>query len=161
MKRFLCLFLLLILLLCACANKDQVTFYYCPANYLNSQTGTLLLPEIRSVTGYTEDPQFLIALYLTGPLEQDLVSPCPTGTKLKNLLQNENQLTIQLSDLPQSISDSEFSLACAAMTMTCLEFTGAESVTILSGDRSITMDRTMLTLSDNPTATQTTEGATS
>lgn len=154
MKRCLCIAMLLLFLLCGCNKEDKVIFYYCPVDYLSTQNGSVLSPETRSITGYRDNLHFLISLYLTGPLDQDLKSPFPKGTKLQSLIQNDNQLTIQLYNLPQNLSDVEFSLACACLTMTCMEFSNVESVTILCGNRSVTMDETTLTLSDTPVPTQ-------
>lgn len=161
MKRLLCLILLLILLLCGCGKGEQVIFYYRPVDYLTDHNGSVLSPETRTVTGYSDNPQFLISLYLAGPLDQELESPFPKGTKLQSLLINGDQLTVQLYDLPQYLSDAEFALACACLSMTCMEFTSTESITILCGDRSVTMDQSILTLSDIPVPTQTSTGGAS
>lgn len=158
MKRFICLTMLLFLFLCGCADNDRVIFYYCPVDYLASRTGSAIAAESRNATGYTENPQFLISLYLTGPLDQELTSAFPAGTKLQSLIINDRQLTVQLHDLPQTISDVEFSLACACMTMTCMGFSDVDSVTILCVNRSVTMDQSILTLSDIPISAQSADG---
>ena len=160
MKRILCLILIFICLLSGCGKKDDVVFYYRSVDYLNSRSGSVLDSETRDVTGYRDNPQFLVALYLAGPLDQDLQSPFPTGTKLQSLFFKEDQLTIQLYDLPQTLSDSDFSLACACLTMTSLEFTNAKTVTILCGSRSVTMDQSILTFTDTPATISPTDGGT-
>ena len=160
MKRILCLLLLLSILLCGCGKKDDVTFHYRSADELDPKTGSVLGAETRDVTGYRDDAKFLISLYLAGPLDQDLQSAFPAGTTLQSLIIRDDQLTIQLYDLPQALSDSDFSLACACLTMTCMEFTEARSVTILCGDRTVTMNRSVLTFTDTPAATSPTNGGT-
>ena len=161
MKKLICLALLpvlLLCLLCGCGKENTLRFYYCSQDYLESNTGSVLAPEKRDVTGYRDDPQFLVSLYLAGPLDRELLLPFPAGTSLQSMLISGNQITIQLYPLPQPISDSEFSLACACLTMTCLEFTDAQSVTVLCGNRSVTLDQSMITITDTPQPTNTTNG---
>jgi len=160
MKRIICL-VLLILLLCGCSKEDMATFYYRPVDYLTDHNGPVLSAETRNITGYTENPHFLVSLYLTGPLDKDLQSPFPKGTRLQSLINKDRQLTVQLYDLPQNLSDAEFSLACACLTMTCMEFFDVDSVTIICGNRSVSMDQSILTLSDSPTTIQSSDGGTS
>ena len=163
MKKWICLtlvFVMLLALLCGCGNENTVRFYYSSADYLNSRSGSVLASEDRDVTGYRDDPKFLVSLYLAGPLDRDLQLPFPAGTALQSMIVSGSQITIQLHPLPQTMSDSDFSLACACLTMTCLEFTGAETVTILCGNRTVTLNRAMLTFTDNPQPTNSTDGGT-
>ena len=55
------------------------------------------------------------------------------------------------------MTDAQFTLACSCLTLTCLELVDAESVTVVSGDRSITMNADSLTQKDHITGTQTEE----
>ncbi len=55
------------------------------------------------------------------------------------------------------MTDTEFTLACACLTMTTLSITGGDEVTITSGSRSVTMSRDSLTLIDDSTASTTEE----
>lgn len=160
MKRFFCVLLFLIFLLSGCGKEDDVIFYYRPTDYLAGTPESVLSGERRNVKGYTDDLNFLISLYLSGPLDPDLMSPFPNGTKLLSTELEPSQLTIQLHDLPQNLSDSEFSLACACLSMTCMELTDVQSVTILCGSRNITMDVSLLTLYDIPNPTETIPGGT-
>lgn len=160
MKRTAVLLLLLSLLLCACASKEERVFYYCPADYLTDTPQVIPQGESRTVAGYEHNIPFLVSLYLTGPLDSDLVSPFPAGTRLLSAKLEEGHLTIQLQEMPRSISDGEFSLACACLSMTCLELTEAESVTVSCGNRSITMDASLLILQDTPPLPETTNGGT-
>lgn len=158
MKRILCLLCLIALLLCGCGKDEKTTFYYKPVDLLSELNSPVISPETRNITGYSDNPQFLISLYLTGPLDKSMQSPFPEGTKLKSLQINNQQMIVELYDLPQNISDSDFSLACACLTMTCMEFSDLESVMILCGNRSVTMNRNILTLSDISSTVEASEG---
>ena len=153
MKRLVCILLILTLLLCGCRKDDKVKFYYCPADSLSGAQDSLFTSEVRTVTGYTDDLYFLISLYLSGPLDQDLVSPFPEGTELELIAADLPDITVQLKDLPQNMTDSEYSIACACLSMTVMELTDAESVTVVSGKRSVTMKASTLVLSDESTPT--------
>ena len=61
-------------------------------------------------------------------------------------------ITLYLSDTAATMDDMEYSLACTCLSLTCLDLTDAASVTITSGNRSITMNRNTLTLFDGNTA---------
>ena len=161
MKRMLCLLLLLCMLLSGCGMfgeriKEPVTFYYLCAAY-QEDLCCAISSEEREASGHTGDLSYLLALYLMGPSGEDLVTPLPRGTRIYSAKQEEYTVLLNMSDTSQTLTDAEFSLACACLTMTCLDMTDAEQVTITSGSRSATMHRDNLTLTDNSTATETTE----
>ena len=58
-------------------------------------------------------------------------------------------MTVTLSGDPSSLSDTQKTLACACLTLTCLEMTTEESVMIFWGDEIIIMDRSVITLFDS------------
>ncbi len=153
MKRLLCLLLILSqlfpLLGCGKGHQDQATFYYERAEYQYGSADAVLVPEARDITGHVGELRFLLSLYLTGPLDEKLTSPFPRGTRLEDLVLEDGSLRIYLSDIGSRVSQAQFSLACACLTLTCLELTSADQVTIHSGSRSITMDRDSLVLDDN------------
>ena len=84
----------------------------------------------------------------------------PMDIRLQRAVQRDGSDEEAIRKRMQSqFSDAEFSLACACLTMTCLEFTDAESVTVISGSRSVTMDESLLTFSDIHVPTQITGGS--
>ena len=159
MKRLLCLFLLACLLMSGCSlssfdSANAVSFYYVRNEYRQDMT-TLIKPERRNAAGHENDLSYLLALYLIGPSNNDLVSPLPSDTELLSVLQEDSTIAIQLSDTEKTMTDSHFALSCACLSMTCLDLTDAESITITSGTRTITMTRSNLSLTDNTnTATE-------
>ena len=164
MKRILCLILAAFLLcsLWGCEEnsvEDQATFYYCREKYAYGTEGGIIGGEQRDITGHAGDVNYLLALYLVGPLEEDLTSPFPERTQLLSARLEADTLFIELSDMGKGMTDAQFSLACASLVMTCMELTDAAQVTIASGERSITMDPASLLLYDSitPGETNTTE----
>ena len=63
--------------------------------------------------------------------------------------------TIEIWYTSGLLSDAEFSLACACLSMTCMELVNAEKVTIVSGSRSLTLSRDNLLLNDTITPEET------
>lgn len=151
MKRITCLILIFSFLLSGCGFfgariKDPVTFYYLCEAY-QEELCCVIGSEEREASGHTGDLPYLLALYQMGPTDDELRSPLPTGTRITAQIQ-DGHIALELSDAVLSLSDIDFSLACACLTLSCLDATGAEDVTVQSGDRIITMNRDSLTLLD-------------
>lgn len=152
MKRLICLFLVCCML-CGCSSfgvhmKEPVTFYYLCRQY-RTDLCCVILPEERESSGHTGDLSYLLALYLMGPVSEEIRSPLPSGTTVQSVRHNSDSVIIELSDLDKSLSDSAFSLAGACLTMTCLDIVPAKNVTVISGTRSVTMNRSSLSLFDS------------
>lgn len=159
MKRLLCLILsvlLLLSLLAGCGQKlnEPVTFYY-QKNAYEENMDSPIAGEEREVSGHRDNLKYLLSFYLMGPIGKDLVSPLPRGTQLNTVSREDGALTIELSNTTSLLSDSEFSLACACLSLTCMGLTDAEAVTVVSGSRSLTLSRENLLLSDTVTPEET------
>ena len=160
MKRLFCMLLCFILVftLFGCGSKEDenhVTFYYIRSEYDYGTEDGVIASELRDVSDKAADLRNLLALYLVGPLDESLSSPFP-GTKLISLETRDDTLLIQLAGSASIMSEVRYSLACACMTMTCLELTDAAQVTITCSDRSVTMSRDNLVLFDIPAPIETT-----
>ena len=153
MKKLIC-FLLCLLLLCGCSsgkNRDNtVFFYYCQASTENSLSETVVTAEQREVSADPTDLKNILSLYLIGPLDEELSSPF-RGMKLVSVEKEDSLLLVELSCNDRSLTDIRFSLACACITMTCLELTEAEQVSISCADRSATMTRETILVTDTVT----------
>lgn len=153
MKQLLCLILCL-LLLCGCQShndKDNtVAFYYCQANHTTILEESIVLPEYREISASPLDLRNVLSLYLIGPLDEDLVSPF-RGMKLVSVTTQDSHLFLELSCNDRSLTDIGFSLACACLTMTCLELAEVSQVSITCGERTATMNGDNLFLMDNIT----------
>ena len=171
MKRFLCLLLILSLFLSGCQIpgeriKDPVTFYYVQSEYqsgnirpeFQTDITSIIASEDREAAGHKDDLAYLLALYLMGPSEDDLVSPIPRGTQIFSVEETIAGISIKLSDTAKTMTDVEYTLACACLSLTCLELSNAEKVTVSSGSRAVTMTReNLLLLEDVTTATEETK----
>lgn len=160
MKRFFCLFLCLCLVLPGCSSelmKDPVTFYYPRREYQYGAEDGVISSEQREASGHADDLRYLLSLYLIGPSSEELVSPLPRGTRLLGVSREDGTITLELTDTSLTATDTEFTLACACLTMTTLSIVSGDEVTITSGGRSVTMSRGSLTLIDDSTASTTEE----
>ena len=153
MKRLTALLLLFALFLSGCGNelKEPVTFYYLSSNY-EEDMSSAIDSERREAAGHRDDLMYLMALYLMGPADEDLHAPLPGDTTVQAAEMHGTNVTITLSDVSDSMTDFQFTVACSCLTLTCLDITEATNVTIISGDRSITLDANDLLLSDLVTA---------
>lgn len=160
MKHSFCLILVLCLLLTGCGIqverfKEPVTFYYPYAEYRYFTGDGVIASEEREASGHRDDLSYLLALYLMGPADESLTAPLPRGTRIYASSQTEDTIQLRLSDGASVLDDKAFSIACACLSLTCLDLTDAESVTIESGERSATMTRDMLVLNDIATYSNT------
>lgn len=157
MRRIICIMLLCLILsamfLAGCNSPEQngASFYYCreSSNFRYFEEEGVIRAESRDLTGHRNDLHYMVSLYLAGPMEEGLVSPFTNATMLISAELIENKVYIELSDHDRNLTDAEFSLACACLTLTCTDYTSCESVTITSGDRSITMDANSILLFDS------------
>ena len=152
MKRLLCILLSLLLLasqLSACSQKmkEPVTFYYLQTAYQENMDSPVVGEE-REVAGHRDDLKYLLSFYLMGPISKGLSSPLPRGTLLFAVSQEGGRLTIEISNTAALLTDAEFSLACACLSLTCMGLTGVSEVTIVSGSRNLTFTQENLLLSD-------------
>lgn len=159
MKRLLCFVLtvsVLLSTLSGCGQKlnEPVTFYYLKSSY-QENLDSPIVGEEREVAGHRDNLKYLLSFYLMGPIGKELSSPLPRGTQLYTVEQEGAALTIEISNTSALLSDAEFSLACACLSMTCMELVNAEKVTIVSGSRSLTLSRDNLLLNDTITPEET------
>lgn len=157
MKCFAILITVLSLLLSGCGFftehiKEPVTFYYLRSEFQYFTQDSVIATEEREASGHRDDLSYLMALYLMGPAEEELVSPIPRGTRIYRSEETEDAVNLYLSDTATTMDDMEFTLACSCLALTCLDLTEAPAVTITSGERTITMNRDTLTLFDGSTA---------
>lgn len=158
MKRLIaCILIILLLCLCGCGStKDDVLFYYRQVDFQYGEQNGVILSESRNVSGHKGDLHFLLALYLVGPLDEALISPFPQETKLISAYKEGETVYVEISDV-SSLSESEFSLGCACIALTCMDIENAQSISITSGSRSITLDQNSLLLYDDIAAAATEE----
>ena len=128
-------------------------FYYRAADISYSMESTVVRAEYRENAAYDTLQQMLVK-YFAGPESTDLRTPFPVGMKLIEVSLADNTVYITVSDALSSLSGLELTLACSCISLTCLDFTGAELVVIsaqdslLDGQKYVTMDKNTLLLLD-------------
>lgn len=162
MKRLSVLLLAVVLFLCSCSfskdhQSDAVIFYYLQQEYQYGQSGSVLAPEQRELTEHPRNLTYWMALYLMGPVEEAHAMPLPEKTRIAGTLMENGSIQLELSEAARGMSDSEFSLACTCLSLTCFSITEASEVSIINGERKIVLNQNNLTLSDNLTVCLPTE----
>ena len=126
-------FLVLSLSGCVKGPKDsQVAFYYRRAEFDYGTPDGIMARELHDVSGHTDDLRYLLALYLQGPSDQELVLPFPDGTILVDMLQEESTVTVTLFSPSTQLSDIDLNIACVCLAETCFAISDAQQVHIQS-----------------------------
>ena len=153
MKRFMIVLLTVCLILSGCSFggewiKEPVTFYYVRENYQKDME-QVLASEIREAAGHRDDLSYLLALYSMGPSSDGLLSMLPKNTSIIPTERTNYSITLTLSENTQSMTDADFTLASACIAMTCMDLMDIQQVTVISGDRSITLREDNLMLNNS------------
>ena len=160
MRKLVCVLTVLCLLapLAACSSlKEPVSFYY-PRQYdaiAYGEEAGFISPEEREASGHWGDLSYLLALYLAGPLSEELVNPFPAGTLLENLVLHQDSIVIVLSGEFSQLSGVELTVACTCIASTCFELSEANEITIISDETElhsqvhITLTRDSILFSDD------------
>lgn len=161
MKHIFPLILAVCLLFSGCQVKtanETAEFYYVQAAY-QTDLGNPIAAEWKEITGHSGDLAYLVQLYLVGPSQDTLVSPFPRSCQFLSASKTDYGIQIKLSDTELTMTDAAFTLGCACLTLTFLGIAQVQAVTVISGNRKVTMDRSTLTLYDSgvPAATEETQ----
>ena len=153
MKRFMIVLLTVCLILSGCSFggewiKEPVTFYYVRENYQKDME-QVLSSEVREAAGHRDDLSYLLALYSMGPSNDGLLSLLPKNTSIIPTERTNYSIALTLSENTQSMTDADFTLASACIAMTCMDLMEIQQVTVISGDRSITIREDNLMLNNS------------
>lgn len=153
MKRMTLPLLLLCLLLwgCGSSGKESIEFYYLRTSYVYGSEDGVIAAETREHSGSLE---YLLSLYLRGPLDDGLKSPFPAGCEILEIRQERRSLRLTLDQSLGQLKDLDRTLACACLARTCFGLTDVQEVRITSGGPegssfSITISRDSLILEDS------------
>ena len=144
MKRLICIFLSL-LLLSGCGavgerTKAPVTFYYIREDYQKDMS-EVIASEVREASGHRDDLPYLLALYSMGPSSEALLSPFPPSTRITPTEHTEAGVVLSLSEVPETMTDAQFTLGSACLALTCMELTDAAQITVTADGRSVTISK--------------------
>jgi hypothetical protein len=174
MKRWIALALAAVLLLSGCSLgrdrfQDSVTFYYPRAHETADQldkffTEGAIGEETREAVGHRQDLNYLLSMYLTGPLHEELTAPYPVTTRLSNHQLDGDVLNVILTVNSDRPTDLDWTLGSACLAKTAMALTAVSTVSVQIVDRvgetlyTGSFDGTNVLLEDGFTApTETTE----
>lgn len=162
MKRNVVFLLLLCFLLSGCdffteRMIEPVTFYYLQTEFDYGRNPSVIVSEEREASGHRDDLSYILALYLMGPASDEFKSPLPSGTRIVKPEFHGNTVRLELVNPSYTFSDVELTLACACLTLTCLDITEAEKVVITYLEHTVTMSRDDFTMMDDSSLNTTME----
>ncbi len=140
MKKWICIFLCLALLLClvACdegkpSYEKPVQFYYRTAATAHDLPDQVIGAVAADGAGYENDPTALINVYLKGTSQEGFQSTFPYSTKLLSLEIIDSAAVLMVNSALSRLSGPELTIACACLSLTTMELTGVSTVRIRSG----------------------------
>ena len=160
MRKLIAIGLLLCLLLTGCATEDQgliteLKFYYPLQETDYSMGSSYLRAELREGGGLDKNIANLLNLYLEGPVDKITYRmPFQYNTRVVSVSREIGILNVTLSSGFATYTGLDLTIACACITLTCLELSNAETVriraqdTTLDGAEFIEMSRDSLLLID-------------
>ncbi len=135
MKRIVCIFLVLILVLSGCGKTEsqeqgqqRVTFYYAVKGTEQLIGDTAVDSESRNIQVFTLKQ--LLELYFQGPLEENMVSPFPDGTELLALSEGEDGLEVTLSGAFFTLQGIELTIASCCLVKTVCAYVNVDEIIV-------------------------------
>jgi len=140
MKRFAGFLLILVLVFSGCAMgsnrlKEPVTFYYPRVHdqqeaYDDFFSGGAIGSEKREASGHRNDLNYLLPMYLLGPLDKDLKRPFAADCRVVSITWEDRTVTVKLNAMAANPDEMKLTLDCACLATTCMELTDAQTVII-------------------------------
>ena len=161
MKRILCLFGSLLILLClfGCAKEEiqyisPVKLFYCQKSFSYNTENGVIASELREFSGWKYEYRDYLNVYLSGPRTPELKSPFPLGGWILELEQKDTQVDLLLNIKFSLLSPHELTLSCACLSLTVMELMDVDTVNIqIDGNKQdpsvITMTKDNLSFTDN------------
>ena len=158
MRKYLCIFLslLLLIVLFGCTPQerpepvadDMITFYYRLAEpQYNSQTG-VISSELRTIAKDAELVDWL-SDYLKGPVSSELQSPFPKSVIVISAEFSGNRADITLGESYSSLNAVNRTIANACLTLTLTQLDGIDAVSIETiGDSFSSQNESVYTAAD-------------
>lgn len=160
MKRTICLILILSALfgLVACQAeeplKDPVNFYYHRIETQFGKENGVIDVMVVEGSGKKDDYLALLNEYLRGINDSTFSATFPTSTRITELSIQNNTAYLIMNPVLGQYSGMALTIACACLTLTTIELTGVQRVSIrinngtLNGSDEIIMDKDSILLLD-------------
>lgn len=114
--------------------RHPVSCYYPRATFTYEGHDSVLLAEQKEASGHDSDLQYLMRMYLQGPVSAELLSPFPAGTQLLDVQIEEQTMILSLSREFLRLENSDLTLAGACLIKTAQGFADVNSLRILCKD---------------------------
>ena len=136
MKRLFTFTLLLIILtsLCSCTfpntQQSRITFYYIKTPDDFDGSSDIIVPFHPSSDDDNRDLSEILDAYLSGPSNNSCTSPFPQGTTIEEIVLSRSNAQLTLNRQFATLSDIDFTIACACLTKTVIDLTGVNTVQV-------------------------------
>lgn len=142
MGRIIALLLVLAMLLCGCTTpadpNSTKLFYYLQLDPSYNAGSTYIIAEPRHGVDMDAGLETVLNLYLKGPTDRlSYSSPFKIGVQVTSITKTDSILDITLTRGFATHTGLDLTLACACLTMTCLELTDAQTVRIRAKDTTL------------------------
>lgn len=166
MRKLMAIALILCLLLTGCAGESKrfitaLTFYYPLQTTDYSMGSAYIQPELREGAGLDKSFVNLLNVYLEGPVDETLYrTPFLDNTRVVSVFREIGILHVTMNTEFAAHTGLDLTIACACITMTCLELSSAQTIRIyaqdatLDGAEFIEMSQSSLLLIDFVTETE-------
>lgn len=135
MRKFIVLFLCVIVLLslCGCKHKDSepvdpVKFYYCKEEITYNSAAGVIQPEIHEGINFHNDAETMLRAYLKGPYSNDNVSLMPMQTDLVSIQIEDGRAYVTLTDAYSQLSGIKLTMSSSCIAMTLYDYAGVTEV---------------------------------
>ena len=149
------LMIALILSLSGCSEPAETD---CPFYYLRTEEticygkpDALVAPVNREISVADHTLEYLLQLYLEGPVEEGYLNPIPRGTYLLKAFWEDDILVLILSREFSALEDMSLTLAGACLSATCHDLTGSRKIQVRSGEQIYDFDLNHYTFLDMST----------
>lgn len=123
----------LISVLAGCSESpasDAPTFYYLLAQPEFGSDGSIIGSESRPSAEGNNQLRYLLALYLSGPIDESLRSPVPNSTAIMDLHFEGISLHLTMNGAFSTLSSVDITKACACIALTVFDCSNAQSIVI-------------------------------
>ena len=124
-------------------NKNTVIFYYLRKDVDFGSEHPLIAPERRTELSSGDTLEYLLALFMIGPVDDKLYSPFPSGLRVEKIQQENGKLVITFNTVLTEVTGFLLTQICACIAMTCTSLTGEETVSICALDSNFILQTVM------------------